>query len=96
MRDPGLQTSFLKPCTTSDFKIMYKELGTRDLPARVEPGVRGRRGHRLLHRDLIDPETSQSSLCLPQGVPDSVTRSPVTPQRNKGAVCGAEGTLEAT
>lgn len=48
----GLHSSFLKSPTTSEFKIMYKDLMTRGLPARVEPGMRGRRGERLLHHDL--------------------------------------------
>ena len=71
------QAPFLKPSTTSDCKIMDKDVVTRDLTARMDPGMRGRRGERLLHHDLIDPKTSLSSLCLAQGVPDSVSQGPL-------------------
>lgn len=71
------QASFLKPSTTSDFKLMDKDVMTRDLTARIDPGMRGRRGEQLLHHDLIDSKTSLSSLCLAQGVPDSVSQGPL-------------------
>lgn len=55
--------SFVKPSTSSDFKD--KDLVTRDLTAKVEPGLRGRRGEWLLHHDLTDPKTFLSSSRCP-------------------------------
>lgn len=55
---------FLKPSTSSDFKLMCKDLVARDPKARVGSGMRGRRGKWFLGHHLVGLKPFLSSLNL--------------------------------